>query len=219
MIKVTLDPRLSAILQQLDVGDRVVDVGCDHGKIAVLAVNRTGNKVIATDISVPSLDKAKRLAEACGVYGEIDFRAGDGLGVVKPDEADTAVIAGMGGMEIIKIIDAYPQTLKKYVLMPHLNARELREFLLSKSLVITRDYVVQCNKRYYTLLVAEGSAEQNIRYTERELLFGREYTPDFFAFKADYTAKLRRIIPAASEERRAQLTHELELLEGIKEGI
>ena len=34
----TLDERLSAVVKELELGDKVADIGCDHGKIANSAV-------------------------------------------------------------------------------------------------------------------------------------------------------------------------------------
>lgn len=37
----TLDERLSAVVKELELGDKVADIGCDHGKIANSAVQIT----------------------------------------------------------------------------------------------------------------------------------------------------------------------------------
>lgn len=120
-----LDKRLSEIVSNLKPGDRVADVGCDHGKVAVAAVKITENRVIATDISAPSLKKAVELADRSGVSDMIDFRVGDGVSVLKNGEADTLVVAGMGGIEIAGMIGTLE--FKKYVLCPHSSEEELRE--------------------------------------------------------------------------------------------
>ena len=55
-----LSPRLTTILNFVPHNSIVGDIGTDHGYIPVyLIYNRISKKVIATDISEDSLDKAK----------------------------------------------------------------------------------------------------------------------------------------------------------------
>ena len=64
---IRLDQRLTAIANLVDYG-KVADVGCDHGKLGYYLVSTDrASEVIATDISKPSLDKAKELAFENGV--------------------------------------------------------------------------------------------------------------------------------------------------------
>ncbi len=126
-----LSGRLRAIAELVPQTDTVADIGCDHGKLAVwLVTQRRAQRVICGDISTKSLDKARKLAEAQGLSSRIDTRAGNGLGILSADEADAAVIAGMGGELIISILEAdrdkAPNTL---VLSCHTSADVLRGWL------------------------------------------------------------------------------------------
>ena len=59
-----LTPRMKAIASLLGSNDTVADIGCDHGKLsAYLIKNGLANKVFATDISLLSLEKAKKLKQ------------------------------------------------------------------------------------------------------------------------------------------------------------
>ena len=51
-----------------------------------------------------SLKKAEKLIVSMGYEDFADFRCGDGLSVIREGEIDLAVILGMGGMEIMKIL-------------------------------------------------------------------------------------------------------------------
>lgn len=81
----------------------VADIGTDHGFVAE-AVSKFDftKKVIATDISEKSLSKLENLIVKNNLKN-IETKVGDGLSPVS--FADVAVIAGMGGFEISKIID------------------------------------------------------------------------------------------------------------------
>lgn len=97
-----MTPRLKRIVELLPVSDELFDVGCDHGIVGVsaLLLNKT-QKTVFTDVSRKSLEKARRLAESKGVLYKSEFLCGDGF---CGRRAHTAVIAGMGGLEISKIL-------------------------------------------------------------------------------------------------------------------
>ena len=82
----------------------LIDVGCDHGILGKMLLDeQVLSSLIESDISEKCLEKAKKLLfEKNNV---VSFRVGDGLKVLSPGEfVNVAVIAGMGGREIAKII-------------------------------------------------------------------------------------------------------------------
>lgn len=145
----------------------IVDVGSDHGYLAcLLAKSNRYKKVIATDISKPSLDKT--LALALSEKLDVDCRVGDGL-MVSPD-ADIAAICGMGGWEIVKILDDSPN-IRNLVLQPVQNHVELRQFLIKNHYKITKDYVVEDKGKFYYIIVTNGSGRNF--YTKTQKLLGK----------------------------------------------
>ena len=89
MPDIKLSARLSLIASLVPPGSSVVDVGTDHGYIPVyLALNGSAEKITATDINEAPLNKAVETAEKFGVRDRIDFRLGNGLECVLPDNAD-----------------------------------------------------------------------------------------------------------------------------------
>ena len=107
---VQLDERLGAIAQLVleTVSDQespcVVDVGCAHGQLTSHLLERCERLcMIASDVSAPSLEKAKRLFAQKGFGERAHTVVADGLGGV--DRAvDVIVMAGMGAQTILKII-------------------------------------------------------------------------------------------------------------------
>ena len=163
--------RLGAVLDQVPPSRCVADVGTDHGKLA-LSLLETGRaqRVIATDVSVPSLDKARRLILATPHASRAEFRAGDGLQVVNAGEVDTVVISGMGGKEIVKIITSGPR-FPAYVLSPQRDMRYVRESLISLGYRPECERVVkEDGKFYFVMTFAEGPCDLD----ELELEFGRQ---------------------------------------------
>lgn len=215
-MKIRLDKRLEAILSLIGENERVADIGTDHGKIAVLAAEKTGCGVIATDISAQSLAKARRLAfeRNCD---NVEFRVGNGLEVVGAGEADTVVIAGIGGAEIIKILQSKKAEYSKYILVPHQNAVELRVYLLDNGYGILRDFALECGGRFYRFfVVCERSGEKN-EYSDAERMFGRERTADFYKFRADRLKKLNSILPRVNGVKKNGIEKEIRILEDMED--
>lgn len=156
-----LDKRLKAIMESVPYGAKVIDLGCDHGKIPVaLALENRTTTIIATDISRMSLDKARKLAEKHVVMERIDFRCGDGLDVIVDGEADTLIIAGMGAREQIKILRRSKMKLNTYILMPHQETVRLRAYLSENNYKIVKDEKVKSGNKFYDLIVCETGDEE-----------------------------------------------------------
>ena len=101
-----MEKRMEAIIDLCQTLPVTVDVGCDHGYVGLelLRSDKT-NHLIACDISKPSLQKAINLLNDNGFTERFSARVGDGLSVInKGEKIDQVVIAGMGGMEIIHIL-------------------------------------------------------------------------------------------------------------------
>jgi tRNA A22 N-methylase len=130
-----------------------MDVGCDHGLIgASLLESGVAEKVIFTDISRPSLDKAKRLILELQLSGA-EFICQDGI---KDAQCDCAIIAGMGGKEIVKILSDATTLPQFLVLQPMKNVAHVREYLCSQY-YIEKDFVFRDKKFYNLILARRGS--------------------------------------------------------------
>ena len=101
-----MDRRLSTIASQIENGLGLADVGTDHGFLPVHLARHgyTGN-LYASDINEGPLQTAIDNAAHAGVSDRIKFLLCDGLRLCPPEEVDTIVIAGMGGLLIADILD------------------------------------------------------------------------------------------------------------------
>jgi len=157
MERVTLPNRLKKIADFISHAATVADIGCDHGLLgAALLTEGRAKRVIACDISAASLQKARTLAGRLGL-GAMEFRAGDGLAVLEPGEADVIVVAGVGGMLIVDILrrgDAVARTAEKLILMPHRNAYDLRSYLYENGYNIKDEALAEEQGRYYNVICA-----------------------------------------------------------------
>lgn len=165
-----LTKRLSEILSHTKGTKTLADVGCDHGFLGLEALKRGyALRVIATDVSDKSLDKARRLFCDNGYSDLVEFRCGDGLSVLVYDEADTVVISGMGGREIVKILQNCDYKYRKLVLSPQSEQELVRRYLVGHGYALNHDYVMRDNKFYWVIVAVEGEDD----YSEEEYLFGR----------------------------------------------
>mgnify|MGYP001181866457 CR=1 FL=1 len=197
-MSVRLDKRLSEILSNVR-GDTLADIGCDHGKLAAAAVlSGKVKKALACDISQKSLEKAKKLIDELGLREQIQCRAGDGLNAVSCGEADTVVIAGLGGDEIAKIICDAQMCGKRflhYVLSPNTHAEKVRAAAVKQGFGIVRDYLVREGKKYYPVMVL-SAREGKTRLSGDEIMFGSEFWKEdsFKEWAREEIAKLSAMI-------------------------
>ena len=165
------DRRLSAIVQLVPPCGCAADVGTDHGKIgAQLLLSGKCGKVIFSDISAPSLEKAKKLVDYKGLQEKAEFCVADGLEGL-PCQADSIVIAGMGGLNIRDIIAKGKNSAMNAVLVlqPNTEIEALRLALCENGFRITEEKIAREGRRFYVIIRAEKG---QMRLDETELLAG-----------------------------------------------
>lgn len=165
------DERLSEMIRMLPKCGIVADIGTDHGRLgAQLLLTGKCGKVWFSDISAPSLEKARGLIARRGLQERAEFFVGDGARAL-PGAPDAAVIAGMGGETIAGILRGAGERLADSVLVlePNVGAELVRRALMETGRRITDERVVRAARRRYVLIRAEkGEAA----YTERDLIVG-----------------------------------------------
>ena len=145
MIK--LSDRLHIIAERVEKNKTMADIGTDHGFLPIyLLQSGKCKKAIAADISMPSLSKAIENARSIlSDNGNFEARQGNGLEVLNCGEADTVVIAGMGGKLIRDILDAdleHTYSFSRFVLQPRIGQGILRKWLCEKGFRIINEDVV-----------------------------------------------------------------------------
>ncbi len=165
-----LDNRLSAIYRMLGESKSICDVGADHGRLSLIMA-KEGRQVIATDISAPSLDKVRRIAELH--KANIDCRLGDGLSVVKPGQAEAIVLAGMGQNTIINIINQSREVVSEAenIIIQSMNGEyDLRDFLSREGYLICNEQIAIESNRIYCIIKAVPRGGEKL--TEVQKFFG-----------------------------------------------
>lgn len=159
MRKLELTPRLRLLADWVPSGARLADVGTDHGYLPVwLRLHGRVVSAIACDLREGPLARARETGRTYGADG-IDYRLGNGLEVVSPEEADAIVIAGMGGENIAAILANAPWTAdgtRTLLLQPQTRAETLRSFLADNGYAIRREALVEDRGTIYPVMEAGG---------------------------------------------------------------
>jgi tRNA (adenine22-N1)-methyltransferase len=149
-----LTPRLQLLADWVRPGAALADVGTDHGYLPVwLALEGRVSSAIASDLRPGPLSRARETARA--YHAPVDCRLCDGLAAVGAEEADTIVIAGMGGENIAAILAAAPWTADgrhTLLLQPQSRAEVLRGFLADHGFAIAREALVRDRGRLYPVM-------------------------------------------------------------------
>lgn len=157
----------------------IADVGCDHAYVSIALVQRNLAKhVIAMDVKKGPLEIAKRNIKEQRLEEWIELRLGDGLNKLMPDEADTIIIAGMGGILMTSILKEGKEVLESgikkpcLILQPQSDFDLVRIFLQQHAYHIVQEKMLVDGKKYYTVIKALPGKEENA-YTPVELLYGK----------------------------------------------
>lgn len=170
-----LSKRLQTIADFVKKGAVVADIGTDHAHIPIYLIkNNIISKAYACDINAGPLEKAKENINYYGVKN-IELRLSNGLEKLKTDEADTFIIAGMGGELITDILERgriFFDAERKFILSPHTKTDEVRKYLLSNGFEITKEDMCIDEGKFYTVMEAVYIGK-TFSYTNGELLFGK----------------------------------------------
>ena len=154
-----LPNRLMTVAGLIENGASVIDVGTDHGLLPVhLALIGQANRIIASDMSAGSLMAAERTAAKYGMADRIQLLVAPGLTGINENDADTIVIAGVGGETMIEIFEESPwfKNGKRLILQPQTKKEELLDFLSESGCEILDIKHTADRGRTYIVILAEG---------------------------------------------------------------
>jgi len=158
----TLSERMLANVKLLTPGLRTADIGCDHAYVSIYLIERgIASYVYAMDVVPGPLSKANENINRAKLSDKIETRLSDGAKELKAGEAEAAIIAGMGGMLMEKIISDSLEiflSMKELVLQPQSDLPHFRRFLYEKGFIITAEDMVLEDGKYYPMIKAVPEA-------------------------------------------------------------
>lgn len=162
--------RLEQIVNYINKNDIVADIGCDHGYLLKMAIEQNNiSKCYAIDNKQGPLNNAKKNLQ---YFQNVEYILSDGLKNVNKEDINCAVIAGMGGILITKIINDSLDKFKKInkiIIAANRNMEKVREFLSTNKFKIVDESIVYEDEKYYEIIVV-NNGEQCL--SEKEIMFG-----------------------------------------------
>ena len=169
-----LTPRLCAAAR-LCGGDFIADVGTDHGFLPIYLVQSgKAARAIASDIRPEPLANARENIKKYELTDAVETVLTNGLCGLEKYPLTDIVIAGMGGMNIIGILEAAPFVRERgirLVLQPMQNICELSSFLADNGYEITAEEPVVDGGKAYRVIAAHYDGKARV-YTADELMLG-----------------------------------------------
>ena len=154
-MKLPISDRLLACCAFVNPGDRIADVGCDHGYLSIhLLTNGIASSAIASDLREGPLQSARDNAAKFGVHEKIEFCLSDGVQNI-PRDFDTLVCAGMGAHTMISILESAPwlrDNRYRMILQCQIKTPMLRQYLTEQGWTIRREAVLRDGKFLYTVM-------------------------------------------------------------------
>lgn len=222
-----LSKRLSAVASMVTEGNRLVDVGCDHGYLPLyLYLNKKIPSAIAMDVRPGPLSRAREHIAEYGLEKYIETRLSDGLLALSPGEGDTLTIAGMGGPLMERILTAKEEvreSFRELILQPQSDIPHFRRFLREIGWEIVEEEIVLEDGKFYPMMKAvRGEARTvpgDMSYTPEEafggLLLKKRHPVLKLYLKRELRIRneiLEKLKEAAADDRRKEVEEERRLV-------
>lgn len=197
-----LSKRLHVIASFVAPGSAVADIGTDHGYIPVYLVKEgIAPRALAMDVRRGPLERAEEHVRAYGLSDRIALRLSDGLSGLKPGEADTVIIAGMGGKLVIRILEQGRHvwdSVKHFVLSPQSDLGEVRRFLEQAGFRIDGEAMVEEDGKFYVVMAVSKGEMRLSRACYYE--YGRDLIEKRDPALLRYLDREKRAVGAVLEE-------------------
>jgi tRNA (adenine22-N1)-methyltransferase len=199
--------RIEAIYSFISETDKVVDVGCDQAKLALLLAKRN-QPSIASDVSENVIKRAKNDIKS----DLIDLRVSNGLENIQEGEADTLVLAGMGTHTILEILNNTKLKCKKIITISNNYHDILRTKMNDLNYKVDSELIIKENNKYYNLILfIPGNRE----YSDYEINYGLNHKDDkLYKEYLDFLYNKYINIKKSSKNKNDKITYLLRLLEG-----
>lgn len=222
---IQLSKRLKMVASLVTEGKRIADVGTDHGYVPIYLVQSGKTPyALAMDINKGPLSHAKENILRYNLQNRIETRLSNGLHEYNKGEAESVIIAGMGGSLMVQILSESHDKWKddvELVLSPHSEMEFVRRYLLENNMSIEEECMLIDEDKYYVVMRAvSGKTEYK---NEAELRYGRlllerkdevlyEYLKKELAKEEQIEEALRQASSAAANGRMKELIAQKKVL-------
>lgn len=153
----------------------VADIGTDHGYVPIY-LHKTGkiSRAIACDVRRGPLQRAQENIRQYSCEDSVETRLGSGLEPLQPGEVETAVIAGMGGMLTVRLLQDSPEvvaSLRELILAPQQDVPAVRRYLHGIGFAIREEQLIREDGKYYNIM--QCVPERECYEREMDYLYGK----------------------------------------------
>lgn len=227
---VKLSKRLAAAAALVSGGARLADVGTDHGYVPIYLMQQQRiSSAVAMDLRKGPLLRAEEHIRLYGLGSCIQTRLSDGVDALAPGEADSILIAGMGGGLIVHILSRGQEVCrqaKQLILQPQSELAAVRRFLWENHYRADAEEMIFEDGKYYPMMrvrfigdiAKEEPSEWECRYGNLLLEQGhpvlKEYLERERRIQEELLARLKQTAQTPEIMRRiGEVEHTLELNE------
>ena len=178
-----LSERMQRIIRMVEPCHTVADIGCDHGYISAELIERgIADCVIAADVRTGPLERAREYIRQRHLEHRISCRISDGLEALATGEADTILMAGMGGPLMIHILERGKQKrsgTEILILQPQSDIPKVRQYLHTIGYEIQEEDMLCEDGKFYTVFKAKPAKDiglKNVNSKEDEEKTGEQQT-------------------------------------------
>ncbi|MCQ2519487.1 MAG: class I SAM-dependent methyltransferase [Lachnospiraceae bacterium] len=160
-----LSERLREVSKTVISCNKVADIGCDHGYVAISLIESGKiNSALCMDINEGPLEAAKEHIRTAGYENVIETRLSNGLhNATAGDEIESIIVAGMGGNLVSTIIDEgsdIVKGLKQMVLQPQSELFLVRKKIRELGFYIDSEkFLIDMGKYYWIMDARPGKQE------------------------------------------------------------
>lgn len=174
--EVLLSKRMQMVADMVTKGNVTADIGCDHGFVSIYLIEQgICPHVIAMDVNEGPLLRAREHIAERSLDSYIDIRLSDGMEKLQKQEADSIIIAGMGGRLVMKILSDNMdkvKELKEVILQPQSDLHLVRHFLTENGFMIRQEDMVEDAGKFYPCMKAVRDEDKKVSYSELEEWYG-----------------------------------------------
>ena len=193
--------RLKVIASYIDINDKLIDVGCDHGYLGIyLKQNNLCNDILLTDISQNALNNAIDNIKKNKL--NINTLCTNGLNNINIDNYNTISISGMGTTTILNILSVLKsnKTINKLIIQSNNDLYILRKEIIKFGYFLEDETTIKENNIYYVV----SKFIKGIKKTDdNTLLFGinKEDKKEYYTYLLDNYNNILKNIPNNNKDR------------------
>ncbi len=165
-MNIVLSSRMTANASLVKEHGILADIGTDHAYLPLYLVKQGHNSgAIAMDVNKGPLERADGHIHIEGLADKITTRLSDGADKLQDGEAESIVIAGMGGALTEKILTEAGSTVKgakELILQPQSEIYKVRIWLRENGWVIDDEDMVLEDGKYYPMMHAVRADAANV---------------------------------------------------------